>query len=264
MNCPRCDSSNILQRKAKTKRSFNQYQCRHCVKYFNECTRSIYNFTHYPSEIIRLVIFFYYRYKLSLVDVTEIMALRGIIISHETVRQWAQRFGVDIGIKFRARRWENVGKKWHMDSTYLQIKGHWYYLYRAIDRSGDLIDVYLSDTRDKKAAKRFFSQCAKTSGIIPQQITTDKEPGFANAIKGAFAPAVIHRDSKYLNNRMEANHRGLKSWYYPMKGFKDAWCAMISCHVFEEIQQFFRHKLPLSQHRKFIASKFQDMLKIAT
>ena len=59
-----------------------------------------------------------------------------------------------------------------------------------------------------------------SSGIIPHQITTDKEPGFANAIKGVFGPAVIHRDNKYLNNRMEANHRGLKSWYYPMKGFK--------------------------------------------
>ncbi len=263
MNCPSCDSSNILQRKAKTKRGFNQYQCRHCAKYFNERTSSVYNFTHYPPEIILMVVFFYYRYKLSFVDVTEIMALRGIIISHETVRQWAQRFGVDMGIKLRVRRWKNVGKKWHMDITYLQIKGHWYYLYRAIDKAGNLVDVYLSESRDKKSAKQFFSQCAKTSGIIPNQITTDKEPGFSDAIKSAFGPAVIHRDNKYLNNRMEANHRGVKSWYYPMKGFKNPWKAMIGCHTFEEIRQFFRHKLPLSKHRKFIASKFQAMLLIA-
>lgn len=138
------------------------------------------------------------------------------------------------------------------------------YLYRAIDKAGNLVDVYLSESRDKKAAKQFFSQCAKTSGIIPNQITTDKEPGFADAIKSTFGPAVIHRNSQYLNNRMEANHRGVKSWYYPMKSFKDTWCAMTSCHVFEEIQPFFHHTLPLSQQRRFIASTFQDMLKIAT
>lgn len=88
MNCPSCKSSNILQRKAITKRGLIQYQCRHCGKYFNERTGSPYNFTHYPTDVILLVVFFYYRYKLSFVDVTEIMALRGIYLSHETVRLW--------------------------------------------------------------------------------------------------------------------------------------------------------------------------------
>lgn len=161
------------------------------------------------------------------------------------------------------RRWQTVGKKWHMDITYLEIKGHWYYLYRAIDKSGNLIDVYLSESRDKTAAKQFFKQCAESVGIVPSQITTDKESCFSDAIKCSLGSEVKHRDIKYLNNRIEQHHRGIKSWYYPMKGFKDSWCAMISCHVFEEIQQFFRHKLPLSQHRKIIASKFHDMLQIA-
>ena len=229
MNCPRCDSHNILQRKVKTKNGLTQYQCRPCHQYFNERTGADYNFTHYPNDIIYIVVFFYYRYKLSLVDVTEIMALRGIYISHETVRQWAQRFGTDIGVKFRARRWGQPGLKWHMDITYLKVKGYDMYLYRAIDKAGNLIDVYLSDTRNKKA----------------------------------LGHAVKHRDNKYMNNRVEQHHRGIKSRYRPMKGFKDSWAAMISCYVFEEIQQFFRNKKPLSQHRRLIASRFQKMMVIA-
>ena len=87
-----------------------------------------------------------------------------------------------------------------MDSTYLTIKGHWYYLYRAIDKAGNLIDVYLSETRDKEAATRFFKQCGLTTGVTPKQITTDKEPGLSSAIKTTFGSQAVHRDVKYLNN----------------------------------------------------------------
>jgi len=263
MNCHNCKSRNILERKSKTRRGLTQHQCRHCGKYFNERTGTAYNYTHYPTDIVMIVVFFYYRYKLSLVDVTEIMALRGVSLSHETVRQWSQRFGTDIGIKFRALRWGQVGRKWHMDITYLKVKGHDMYLYRAIDKAGNLIDVYLSDVRNKKAAYRFFKQCAKTTGIIPEKITTDKESCFSNAIKSALGLSVIHRDIKYLNNCMEQDHRGVKSRYYPMKGFKNPWTAMIACHAFEEIRQFFRHILSLSKRRRIIASRFQEMLLIA-
>ncbi|MDF1795243.1 MAG: IS6 family transposase [Coxiellaceae bacterium] len=156
-----------------------------------------------------------------------------------------------------------VGVKWHMDITYCAIKGHWYYLYRAIDKAGNLVDVYLSETRNKKAATRFFKQCQETTGITPNQITTDKEPGFSDAIQTVFGQSTIHRNVKYLNNRIEQNHRGIKSWYRPMKGFKSPWSAMILCHAFEEIRQFFRSQKPLSKHRGFIASKFRKFKKFA-
>jgi len=263
MDCPRCNSSNILERKATTKRGFKQYQCRECAKYFNEQTGTAYNFTHYPIDIIVMTVFFYYRYKLSLVHVTEMMAMRGLLLSHETVRDWAQRFGTELGLTFRAKRWNQVGRKWHMDITYLKVRGQDAYLYRAIDKEGNLVDVYLSETRNKSAALKFFKQCQQATGVVPTQITTDKEPGFSDAIHKAFGPTVKHHDCKYLNNRIEQNHRGIKSWYRPMKGFKSMWSAMIACHVFEEIRQFFRSKKPLLQHRGFIATKFQEMLAIA-
>jgi len=155
------------------------------------------------------------------------------------------------------------GKKWHMDITYLKVQGYDVYLYRAIDKKGNLIDVYLSEDRNKYAAYKFFKQCRKTTNIIPSQITTDKEPGFKDAIHRSLGADVIHRDNKYMNNRIEQSHRGIKSWVRPMKGFKSLWSAMITCHVFEEFRQFFRTVMPLSKRRGFIASQFQEMLLMA-
>ncbi len=123
MKCTSCNSSNVLKRKAITKQSLAQYQCRCCDQYFNARSSTPYNRTQYPTDIITMVVFFYYRYKLSLVDITEIMALRNIYLGHETVRRWAQRFGTDIALRCRANR-SQIGRKWNMDVTYLTIKGH--------------------------------------------------------------------------------------------------------------------------------------------
>lgn len=145
---------------------------------------------------------------------------------------WVQTFGVELGMKLRARRKGKSGKKWHADATYICIKGHWYYFYRAIDKEGNLVDVYLSDIRDQAAAEAFFKQAQNTTGITPEQITTDKEPALYPAIKNSFGDATKHRDNKYMNNRIEQNHRGIKSRSKVMKGFKDSWCAMIFLHSF--------------------------------
>jgi len=264
MNCPYCESKKTVLLKQKTGLGYQQFRCRDCSKQFNERTGTIYNFLEFPNDIVMLTVFYYYHFKSSLVDVTKHMALRGIFLSHETVRLWAQKFGTDVGLKFRSRRHGKCGKKWHMDITYLKIKGHDMYLYHAIDKEGNLIDVYLSDKRDKKAAEIFFKLCEKTTGVHPIQITTDKEPAFVSAIKNALGNDVKHRDSKYMNNRMEQNHRTIKSRIAPMKGFKDSWCAMIFCHTFEEIRQFFyMPNKTLAQQRSLFVPRFQEFNKIA-
>ena len=101
------------------------------------------------------------------------------------------------------------------------------------------MDVYLSDVRDQQAGEDFFKQAAKTTGIYPEQITTDKEPALYPAIEAVFGDYTTHRDNKYLNVRMEQSHRGIKSRCRAMKGFKDIFCALQFCTVFEETQQFF-------------------------
>lgn len=116
---------------------------------------------------------YYFRFKVSLDDVVELMAMRRIFLSHQTVHNWVQTFGVELGLKCRSHRKGKSGKKGHVDATYVRIHGHWCYLYGAIDKEGDLVDVYLSDERDQAAAEAFFKQCEKTTGVTPSQITTD-------------------------------------------------------------------------------------------
>ena len=153
--------------------------------------------------------------------------------------------------------------KWPLDVTYSWVESRWCYLYRAIDKAGNLVDAYLSETRDKKAAETFFNSCEMTTGIRPNQITTDKEKAFPAAIKKVLGSDVKHHNSQYLNNVMEQHHRGIKSRCAPMKGFKDFFCALNFCTVFEKIQQFFRvNQLPLSEQRRRIASKFQKFKNI--
>ena len=95
-----------------------------------------------------IAVFCYYRFKLSLEDVRILMAMRNIYLSHQTVANWVQRFGVDIGIKMRKCRYKQCSDRWHADATYIKVEGQWCYLYRAIDKEGNLVDVYLSDARD--------------------------------------------------------------------------------------------------------------------
>ena len=150
-----------------------------------------------------------------------------------------------------------------MDVTYLKIDGRWNYLYRAIDKSGKLIDVYLSDVRDEQAAKKFFCNCKETTGITPDQITTDKEKAFPAAIANSLGKKVKHRTSKYKNNIMEQNHCGIKSPYGAMKCFKDIWCAMFFCTAFEEAREFFAlRNYTTAQSRGGFVSKFQGFINI--
>jgi putative transposase len=165
-------------------------------------------------------------------------------------------------LKLREVRKCTSGKKWHVDATYIKVQGRWCYLYRAIDKQEDLVDVYLSDVRDQRAAEKFFKQAQKTTGITPKQITTDKEKALYPAIKNVFSDNTNHRDCK--NNCLEQDHRGIKSRYKVMKGFKDMICALAFCTVFEEIKQFFRmaHKTR-AERRSIIASKFQQFNNLA-
>jgi putative transposase len=191
------------------------------------------------------------------------MKMRGINLSHQTVHNWAQNFGVELGLKLREKRYGQMGKKWHIDSTYIRVEGRWCYLYRAIDKEGNLVDVYLSDTRDQAAAERFFRQAQLTTGITPIQITTDKEPALYPAIKNTFPMNTKHQDSKYMNNKLESDHRVTKSRLSVMKGFKNIFCALKFCTAFEEIRQFFRMKNKTrAQRRTILTSKVNDYHQI--
>ena len=113
------------------------------------------------------------RYKLSLRDLPEMFAVRGIVFSHEAVREWEAKLAPALAEDLRRRRRGKAGRHWHVDETYIKVQGRWCYLYRAIDRSGALVDVLFSEHRDMAAAKAFFRSAKAVTGITPDRVTTD-------------------------------------------------------------------------------------------
>jgi transposase-like protein len=184
MNCPYWKLNIHHELKKATALAYKQYYCRHCDKQYNARTGTVFNFIQYRTEVVMLAVHYYYRFKNSLDDVVELMAIRGIHLSHQTVHNWTQTLGVELGIKLRERRKGKMGKKWHADSTYLQVEGRWCYFYRAIDKEGNLVDIYLSDVRDQAAAEAFFNQAKHTTGIIPIKSRLRVMKGFKNIFSG--------------------------------------------------------------------------------
>ena len=146
---------------------------------------------------------------------------RGIVhhVGEEHLRDWEARFTPLLTSRLRAKRRGTAGAKWHADETYVKVNGTWCYLYRAIDRDGNLVDVRLSRTRDMDAAQRFFRQALTLAGGAPEQVTTDGHDAYPRAVRETLGDTVIQRTSRYKNNRIEQDHRGIKQRYYPTRGF---------------------------------------------
>lgn len=264
MNCPHCESHRTRHLNQTTRLGYKKYACQDCGKQYNERTGTKFNFITYPTTVIILVVQYYYLFKVSLEDVVKLMLMRGFHLSHQTVHNWAQAFGPELALTLRKRRKGKCGYKWHIDATYLWVEGRWRYLYRAIDKEGNLVDVYLSDVRDQAAAKQFFLQAENTTGMTPDQITTNKEPALAAAHEEVFGNGAKHRDCKYKNNLIEQDHRGIKSRSCVMKGFKDIFCALRFCTTFEEIRNYYRVRNKTgTEKRNQFASKLRKMQHLA-
>jgi putative transposase len=170
------------------------------------------NRAQYPSDLIALVVLWRLRYRLTLRDLTEIFLLRGIVFSHEAIRGWEAKLAPVLTSSLRQRRRAKGGpgrRSWHVDETYLKVRGRWCYLYRAIDRNGDLLDTMLSEHRDMAAAKAFFRSARSATGIVPDRVTTDGHGSYPRAIRSTLGKQVTHRNSAYKNNRLEQDHRGI-------------------------------------------------------
>jgi transposase-like protein len=224
----------------RTPRGYRTCRCRSCHRTGNERTGTPYNHLPYPTALVLLVVRWRLRYTLSRRDLAELFLARGVVFSHEAVRDWEARFAPLLTARLRAKRRGRGGTTWHADETYLKVNGRWCYLYRAIDRDGNLVDVRLSPTRDMDAAQRFFAQALDIVGHAPEQVTTDGHDAYPRAIRETLGPGVRHRTSQYLNNRIEQDHRGIKQRYYPMRGFGSFVAAARFCSAFEEQRQYFR------------------------
>ena len=156
MTCPHCRSSETARRRHRTELGYRRFWCRSCRRRFNERTGTGFNELQYPTDIVLLAVLWRLRYKLGFRDVAELLLQRGYEVTHETIRGWEARFAPLLGERLRTKRRGQASQSWYIDETYVKVAGRWCYLYRAIDRDGQLIDSMLSEHRDKHAARRFL------------------------------------------------------------------------------------------------------------
>src|SRR3954467_14233552 len=174
MNCPHCQSSSTTEREGRTVHGFRRFRCRDCERRYNERTGTVLNRVQVPTDIVFL--FWRLRYKLSLRDLAEMFLIRGLVFTHEAVRDWEAKLAPLLAEGLRQRRAGKAGRCWHIDETYVKVAGAWCSLYRTIDRDGTLVDVYLSETRDLTAAKAFLRSAREVTQVEPEQVTTDGPP----------------------------------------------------------------------------------------
>jgi transposase-like protein len=192
---------------------------------------------HFDRSVILLCVRWYLAYNLSLQNLEEMMAERGISVDHATIHRWVVRYSPELLKRFTARKRKVTGK-WHVDETYIKVGGRWTYLYRAIDSNGDTVEFWFSERRNLTAAKRCLRKALKRHGR-PERIVIDGSQTNLEAILSCdtadrlqdrtrrdLKPIRI-RQSAYLNNRIEQDHRAVKRRIRPMLGFKSMASARV-------------------------------------
>jgi putative transposase len=199
---------------------------------------SLYRRHRFPSEIISHTVWLYFRFSISYRDVEELMAVRGITLTYETVRDWCRKFGQTYANGLR-RRSPRPGDKWHLDEVFLRINGRVHYLWRAVDQEGEVLDILVQSRRDKKAAKKFFRKLLKGLRYVPGVVIIDKLKSYG-AAKAEIMQSVEHRQGKGLNNRAENSHQPTRVRERVMLRFKSAGQAQRFLSAFGIISSHFR------------------------
>jgi len=159
-------------------------------------------------EVIRLVVMMYVRFPLSLRNVEDLLAERGIDICHETVRLWWNRFGPMFAAEIRRKRVDHMRAytpwRWHLDEVFVKINGEMHYLWRAVDHEGEILESFVTKRRDKAAALKFIRKAMKRHGK-PRTIVTDRLRSYGAAMR-EIGNADRQETGRRLNNRAENSH----------------------------------------------------------
>ncbi len=231
-------------------------------------SESLYYRHRFPSEIISHCVWLYFRFSLSFRDVEEILAMRGVILTYETVREWCLKFGQTYANRLRHKSPQS-GDRWHLDEVFLKINGRPHYLWRAVDQDGDVLDILVQSKRNKKAAKKFFRKLLKELRYVPRVIITDKLKSYG-AAKAEVLPSVEHIQQKYENNRAENSHQPTRLREKVMRRFKSAGHAQRFLSAFGLISSHFRvgrNHYSAKGYREVMRARFsvwEDVIEVSS
>ena len=169
--------------------------------------RSPFRYFRTSPEIIRLAVMMYVRFPLSLRNVEDLLHERGIDVSHETVRFWWQRFGPMFAAEIRRNRVQGMRSsrwRWHLDEVFVKINGEMYYLWRAVDHEGEVLESFVTKKRNKKAALKFLKKSLKRHGPA-EEIVTDRLRSYGAALSN-LGIADRQETGRWANNRAENSH----------------------------------------------------------
>lgn len=223
----------------------------------------MYSCHRFPGEIISYCVWLYYTFPLSYRDIEKMMLYRGIEVTYESIRNWCHKFGQQYAKQVRRKR-PYLTNKWHLDEVVITIKRQQYYLWRAVDSEGNVLDILLQRQRDTKAAKRFFRKLLKQQGFTPPVIVTDKLKSY-QAAKNQMLKSVEHRQHKGLNNRAENSHQPTRTRERRMRKFKSPGQAQRFLSAFGPIQAHFhpkQHQLTANCYREQMRQRIEDWQEI--
>ena len=212
----------------------------------------------FPPQIIAHAVWLYFRFPLSLRLVEEMLLERGIVVSYETVRRWAMKFGPSYARRLKRKK-PSRRDIWHLDEVVITIAGETHWLWRAVDQDGYVLDEIVQTRRNTKAAKHLLTRLLKKQGCPPRRMITDKLSSYA-AARSQIMPAVEHRSHKGLNNRAENSHLPLRRRERAMQGFRSPGGLQRFTSVFSAVRNLF---VPPRSHRSALATHFHRLQAMA-
>jgi transposase, IS6 family len=192
----------------------------------------------FHALVILQCVRWYSKYTISYRQLEEMMAERGVVVDHTTIWRWIQHYAPRLEKEIR---WYQgyTGGSWRVDETCIRVRGEWKWLFRAIDKHGRTVDFLLTHRRNAKAARHFLAKALRTrQDWPPHLINTDKNPAYGEAIRELKRRELVgaeleHRQTKFLNNRLEADHGPIKRLYRATLGFKSMEAAYATIKGFE-------------------------------
>jgi putative transposase len=224
----------------------------------------MYKHHRFPPEIIQYAVWLYLRFNLSIRDVEDLLAQRGIIVSYEAIRLWINKFGPKYAKKLK-RKHRCFGDTFFIDEVFIKIDGKQHYLWRAVDQDGDVVDVFLQSRRNAKAAKIFFKRLLRSNKGEPREIVTDKLRSY-NVAHRELIPDVDHNSRQYAINKAELSHQVTRVRERGMRKFKSVTQANRFLSSHKEVYNLFnlgRNLIAARHYRDLREGAFASWNRVA-